>query len=121
MRRSIFEAEHEDYRASVRRFVAEEIAPNHDLWEREGVVPRSLFSAASEHGMLAMAVPEQYGGAGVDDFRFNQILGEEIAHAGMVGSGLGLTLHNDICLPYFLETARPSSVSAGYPESHQAR
>ena len=48
-----------------------------------------------------MQVPEEYGGAGVDDFRFNQIVGEEIGLAGDAGSGLGLTLHNDICLPYF--------------------
>ena len=54
-------------------------------------------------GMLAMQVPEEYGGPGVDDFRFNQIVGEELGVAGSGGSGLGLTLHNDICLPYFLD------------------
>ena len=50
-----------------------------------------------------MQVPERYGGAGVDDFRFNQIVAEEVSQAGDAGSGLGLTLHNDICLPYFLD------------------
>ena len=49
-----------------------------------------------------MAVPEEYGGGGVDDFRFNQVLDEQIAAAGIGGAGLGITLHNDICLPYFL-------------------
>ena len=53
--------------------------------------------------MLAMAVPEEYGGAGDHDFRFNQIVGEEAALAGVAGPGLAITLHNDICLPYFLE------------------
>ncbi len=52
-----------------------------------------------------MQVPEQYGGAGVDDFRFNQILDEEVGIAGIGGAGLGVTLHNDICLPYFLHFA----------------
>jgi alkylation response protein AidB-like acyl-CoA dehydrogenase len=47
-------------------------------------------------------VPEQYGGGGVDDFRFNQMLNEQVAFAGITGSGLGITLHNDTCLPYFL-------------------
>jgi alkylation response protein AidB-like acyl-CoA dehydrogenase len=103
MRRTLFEPDHVDFRESVRRFVAEEITPHHEDWEREGIVPRELFAKAAEKGMLAIQVPEQYGGAGIDDFRFNQIVGEEVSLAGAAGSGLGLTLHNDICLPYFLE------------------
>jgi alkylation response protein AidB-like acyl-CoA dehydrogenase len=103
MKRTIFEPDHVDFRESVRRFVAEEITPNHEAWEAEGIVPRELFVKAADKGMLAMAVPEQYGGLGVDDFRFNQVLLEEVQYAGVSGSGLGLTLHHDICLPYFLE------------------
>ncbi len=103
MRRTLFEPEHDDFRESVRRFVAEEISPHHEQWEREGVVARELFTKAAAKGMLAIQVPELYGGPGVDDFRFNQIIGEEVGLANVAGSGLGLTLHNDICLPYFLE------------------
>jgi alkylation response protein AidB-like acyl-CoA dehydrogenase len=102
VKRAIFEDEHRDYRESVRRFLAAEVVPHHLEWEREGIVPRALFAKAARQGMLAMAVPEAYGGAGVGDFRFNQILVEEVAYAGVAGSGLGITLHNDICLPYFL-------------------
>jgi alkylation response protein AidB-like acyl-CoA dehydrogenase len=102
VKRTIFAPEHKDYRESVRRFVADEIVPHHERWEQEGLVPRELFAKAADKGMLAMSVPESFGGSGVDDFRFNQILVEEVAYAGVVGSGLGLTLHNDICLPYFL-------------------
>jgi alkylation response protein AidB-like acyl-CoA dehydrogenase len=102
VKRTIFADEHRDYRDSVRRFLAAEVVPHHMEWEREGIVPRELFAKAARQGMLAMAVPEAYGGAGVDDFRFNQILVEEVAYAGVAGSGLGVTLHNDICLPYFL-------------------
>jgi alkylation response protein AidB-like acyl-CoA dehydrogenase len=102
MRRASFESEHADYRESVRRFIAEEIAPHHEQWERDQIVPRELFALAAEKGMLAMQVPEEYGGPGVEDFRFNQILSEEVGIAGIAGSGLGITLHNDICLPYFL-------------------
>jgi alkylation response protein AidB-like acyl-CoA dehydrogenase len=102
MKRAIFADEHRDYRESVRRFLAAEVVPHHVRWEREGIVPRELFARAAQRGMLAMAVPEAYGGAGVEDFRFNQILVEEVAYAGVAGSGLGITLHNDICLPYFL-------------------
>jgi alkylation response protein AidB-like acyl-CoA dehydrogenase len=101
MKRTLFEAEHIEYRESVRRFVAEEITPNHATWERDGIVPRELFAKAASKGMLAMQVPEQFGGLGTDDFRFNQIVVEEVSIAGDAGSGLGITLHNDICLPYF--------------------
>jgi alkylation response protein AidB-like acyl-CoA dehydrogenase len=105
MRRTLFEPEHVDYRESVRRFVAEEITPHHAAWERDGIVPRELFVKAAAKGMLAMQVPERFGGIGTDDFRFNQILIEEVSRAGDAGSGLGLTLHNDICLPYFTKQA----------------
>jgi alkylation response protein AidB-like acyl-CoA dehydrogenase len=102
MRRALFDPEHEDFRESFRRFLAKEVAPHHDAWERDGVVPRELFAAAGEHGFVAPQVPEAYGGAGVDDFRFNVVVNEEVSRAGLTGFGLGLTLHNDICLPYFL-------------------
>lgn len=107
MKRDTFEPEHADYRESVRRFAAEEMVPHNDQWERKGIVPREVFVKAAEKGMLAMPVDEQYGGPGVDDFRFNQILGEELAYAGVSAAGLGITLHNDVCLPYFTEYCTP--------------
>jgi len=103
VKRAIFEPEHKDFRESVRRFFAEEVVPYHEQWEHDGLAPRELFGKAAEKGMLAMSVPEEFGGLGVDDFRFNQIIVEEVGYAGVAGSGLGITLHNDICLPYFLE------------------
>jgi alkylation response protein AidB-like acyl-CoA dehydrogenase len=102
MRRALFDEEHELFRRSFRAFVDKEIAPHHLEWERAGLVPRELFLAAGSHGFLCMAVPEEYGGGGVDDFRYNLVISEEIQAAGVAGSGLGITLHNDICLPYFL-------------------
>ncbi len=103
MRRCLFDPEHVDFRESVRRFVAEEVTPHQAQWEADGIVDRELFAKAAAKGMLAMQVGEEYGGSGVDDFRFNQIVGEELGVAGSGGSGLGLTLHNDICLPYFMD------------------
>src|SRR5215467_2977786 len=78
------------------------MVPHHREWERAGIVDRDLFRAAGAHGFLGMAVPEEYGGGGVDDFRYNLVIAEEIQRAGVNAAGLGLTLHNDICLPYFL-------------------
>jgi alkylation response protein AidB-like acyl-CoA dehydrogenase len=102
MQRTLFEEEHELFRQSWRQFVDKEIAPHHEQWERDGIVPREVFQAAGEHGFLAFAAPESYGGGGMDDFRYNLIVSEEIQRAGVSGSGLGMTLHTDICLPYFL-------------------
>ncbi|HEX6417388.1 MAG TPA: acyl-CoA dehydrogenase family protein [Acidimicrobiales bacterium] len=102
MRRSLFDDEHELFRDSVRRFIASEVVPHNERWEREGLVDRSLFAGAGAHGFLGMAAPERYGGGGVEDFRYNLVIAEEIQRAGVNAAGLGWTLHNDICLPYFL-------------------
>lgn len=102
MRRMLFADEHEAFRESFRRFLEREVVPHHERWERDGIVPREAFRAAGEHGFLAMSVPEEFGGAGVEDFRFNIVVGEEAYRAGVTSFGLGVTLHNDICLPYFL-------------------
>lgn len=105
MRRALFDEEHDLFRESFRKFVENEIAPYHLDWERDGIVPRDLFRAAGALGFLCMAAPTEHGGGGVDDFRYNLIIAEEIQRAGVAGSGLGITLHNDICLPYFLHLA----------------
>jgi alkylation response protein AidB-like acyl-CoA dehydrogenase len=105
MRRALFSDEHDAYRESFARFLAEEVRPHHGEWERAGIVPRELYAQAASHGFAAMAVPEAYGGAGVEDFRFNVVVGEEAALAQVPGFGLGLTLHNDVCLPYLLAYA----------------
>ena len=102
MERALFEDEHELFRDSVRTFIAKEVVPHHPAWERAGIVDRSLFRKAGELGFLGMAVPEELGGGGVDDFRYNVVIAEEIQRAGVNATGLGWTLHNDICLPYFL-------------------
>jgi alkylation response protein AidB-like acyl-CoA dehydrogenase len=102
MRRTLFTDEQDAFRESFRRFVEREVTPHYESWEREGLVPRELFAEAAKHGFVGMAVPEDYGGAGVEDFRFNAVIGEELARAGAPGFGVGLTLHNDITLPYFL-------------------
>ncbi len=102
MERTVFEDEHEALRASFRGWLDQEVVPNYLEWEAAGIVPHDLFAAAGSHGFLGMAIPEEYGGGGVDDFRYNLVIDEEIQAAGVGGAGLGMSLHNDICLPYFL-------------------
>jgi alkylation response protein AidB-like acyl-CoA dehydrogenase len=102
MRRTLYDDDHEAFRASVRTFVDKEIAPHVDDWSAAGITPRELFTAAGRQGFLGIEVPEEYGGGGVADFRFNAVLGEELLRTPDAGAGLGIALHNDICLPYFL-------------------
>ena len=102
MDRTLFEPEHEALRASFRSWLEKEVLPHAEEWDAAGIVPRSVFSEAGRHGFLGMAIPEEFGGGGVDDFRYNLVIGEELQAVGAGAAGLGLTLHNDICLPYYL-------------------
>jgi alkylation response protein AidB-like acyl-CoA dehydrogenase len=103
VQRSLFEESHEQFRSSVRAFIAKEVVPHYLDWEEASIAPRELFTAAGSHGFLGMAIPEAHGGGGSTDFRFNVVVAEELAAAGIGGAGLGLTLHNDITTPYFVE------------------
>ena len=103
--RTIYEAEHIEFRRTVRNWIESEIAPNHEQWERDGIVPRSVWEDAGMRGFLGIAVPEIYGGGGSEDFRFAAIISEEIGFAGVVGGAHGFTVHNDIVLPYILSLA----------------
>jgi alkylation response protein AidB-like acyl-CoA dehydrogenase len=102
MQRTLFEDTHEEFRSAFRSFLEREAVPNFARWEAEGIVDRSLFAVAGANGFLGMEVPEALGGGGVKDFRFNVVIAEELQRADVNSIGLGLTLHNDICLPYFL-------------------
>ena len=102
MRRSIFTDDHELFRQSVRTFIEREVTPNFERWDRDGIVDRELFTAAGAAGFLGIDAPEQFGGGGVEDFRYNTVISEEFAYAGAAPPGIGITLHNDVCLPYFL-------------------
>ena len=105
MGRSLFEDEHEEFRASFRRFVETEMVPRSAEWDEAGIVDRSVFAEAGRNGFLGMAVPTEYGGGGSDDFRFNLVITEELHRVGMNGAALGFALHNDIALPYLLHYA----------------
>jgi alkylation response protein AidB-like acyl-CoA dehydrogenase len=100
---TIYESDHELFRDSFRAFAEKELAPHVPEWERAGIMDRSAYLEAGKHGFIGMAVPEQYGGGGVKDFRFNAVLNEEVARLNLGGGGLGMMLHNDITTPYFIE------------------
>ena len=95
----IYEEDHIIFRESVRRFVEQEVAPYHEQWEKDGIVPRELWLKAGDAGLLCPTIPEEYGGPGAD-FRYNGIVDEELAKAGYTGPGF--SLHSDIAVPYIL-------------------
>ena len=101
MQRNRYEAEHEAFRMSVRSFVDKHVTPSHRQWEADGIVDRGVWLEAGKQGLLGTDVPEQYGGGGVKDFRYNCIVGEELTRVG--ASGVGFTLHNDVMAPYLLD------------------
>jgi alkylation response protein AidB-like acyl-CoA dehydrogenase len=111
--RDPYEPEHEAFRAAARTFLERECVPHHKQWEADGIVPRDVWVEAGKQGLLGMAVPEEYGGGGVDDFRYNVVLGEEIARART--SGIGFPLHNDVVQPYLLKYATPEQKQRWLP------
>ncbi|UCO95813.1 acyl-CoA dehydrogenase family protein [Metapseudomonas lalkuanensis] len=97
--RNLFDHEHEEFRNTVRRFLAEECTPFHEQWEEEHRVPREIWKGAGALGMLNATTPEAYGGLGLDR-RFTMIAVEEVARAGLSGLN-GFNVH-DICAGYFI-------------------
>ena len=113
MKRAVFEAEHEQFREVVREFIAREVAPHARAWEDAGIVDRAVYQAAGKHGVIGFNVPEQFGGGGVSDFRFNAVVAEELAVAGP--GTPAFTLHNDIVGPYLISLASPEQQQRWLP------
>ncbi|MDD2047580.1 acyl-CoA dehydrogenase family protein [Pseudomonas putida] len=97
--RTLFDHEHEAFRSTVRRFLAEHCTPFHEQWEEDHRVPRQVWARAGELGMLNATTPEAYGGLGLDR-RFSMIAVEEVARAGLSGLN-GFNVH-DICAGYLI-------------------
>ena len=100
MKRVIFDEDHDAFRQLCHDFLLREAAPHTAEWETAGIVDRLIWKKAGGSGLLGFEVPEEFGGSGVKDFRYNAIIAEEVAATGSVG--VGFTLHNDIVAPYLL-------------------
>tara|TARA_E500000305_G_C4011383_1_gene233004 strand:- start:398 stop:1555 length:1158 start_codon:yes stop_codon:yes gene_type:complete len=98
MQRTIFEPEHDQFRDSVRKFMQSEVGPHADRWREAGMVDREVYLKAGEQGLLCVFADEKYGGAGIDDLRFDQIIVEENMRYGDIG--FYINLHNDLVAPY---------------------
>lgn len=113
MRRLLFEKDHEDFRQLIRDFIAREVTPHYDQWMKDGVVPRDLYRQLGKIGAMGFPIPEEYGGAGLSDYRYNAVLQEESARANVT---LGtMRTHLDVVLPYLLKYANDEQRGRWFP------
>jgi acyl-CoA dehydrogenase len=113
MQRDIFSSDHEAFRDSVRSFIAREVAPFHEQWERDGMVSRDVWLAAGQAGLLGIDMAEKYGGGGNDDYRYYVVLNEEMSRAG--ANGPAFSVHNDINGQYFARLMTPEQADRWMP------
>ncbi len=113
--RTIFDDVHQQFRSTFRSWLDKEVVPHHEEWEAAGITPRELWHNAGKQGFLGLNVPAAYGGGDTDDYHFAAIMAEEIGTTGVIGSANGITLHNDIVLPYFLGLANDEQRSRFLP------
>jgi alkylation response protein AidB-like acyl-CoA dehydrogenase len=103
MRRTLYTEDHEAYRETVREFLSREVEPHFLRWESEHLIDRDIFPKAAEQGIYALAVPEEYGGAGETDYRFRLVVCEETARIGATSFNMTLGLQDDLVLSYLLD------------------
>ena len=94
-----YDADLELFRDNFKRFMSEHIAPHYEKWEREGIMPRSVWTLLGENGFLCVDVPEEYGGYGVPT-HYSLMLVEESARAGYCALSTGISCHSEIAAPY---------------------
>jgi acyl-CoA dehydrogenase len=111
--RAIFEAEHESFRETVGAFLDKEVVPFHEQWEADGVCDREVWKKAGAQGLLALQLPEEYGGGGTDDFRYNVVIGEEMTRRGVYGAAF--PLFNDMIVPYLVASTNEEQRQRWFP------
>jgi alkylation response protein AidB-like acyl-CoA dehydrogenase len=110
-----YTAEHHQFRQLVRDFVQQKVVPSHEGAERDGQWDRSLFIEAGKLGLLGFSVPEHLGGPGVNDFRYNAIVIDELQRAGAAAESIAFTLQNDVVLPYLTDLTTPEQQQRWLP------
>ena len=113
MQRNLFNEDHEAFRELARNFVEKDVVPAYPDWEKGGRMPRAVFEKMGALGMLGMAIPEEYGGGGAPDYRYNVVLQEEAARALVTLSTVRTQL--EVILPYFLHYANEEQRKRWFP------
>ncbi|GAB2459351.1 acyl-CoA dehydrogenase family protein [Jatrophihabitans fulvus] len=102
MNRTVYDADHEAFRSTLRSFLEAEVVPHYDTWLADGLVPRDLYRRLGDLGVFGISVPEEFGGAGLDTHKFIAIQSEETARLGVTA---GTNVHVLLALPYIKHLA----------------
>jgi alkylation response protein AidB-like acyl-CoA dehydrogenase len=103
VRRHFYDEDHEAFRAAVGEFVEREVVPHLQEWEDAGHIDPALWVAAGRQGLLGIHFPEEYGGGGVDDFRYRCVVMEELARVGAASVNSAMQLVDDLVGPYLVD------------------
>ena len=103
MDRDLYDSDHEQFRSIAREFVAREVEGKLDAWDDQRSIDRSVWLAAGRQGLMGIAVPEEFGGSGIDDYRYRCVLIEELAKVGAGSLAAGFSVQDDITIPYVCE------------------
>jgi long-chain-acyl-CoA dehydrogenase len=103
VRRGQYDADHELFRTSVRRFVEQEVVPHQRRWEQDGEVDRQTWLAAGKQGLIGFGVSPEYGGPGVGDYRYRCVVMEELGRVGAAALSAGFGLQDDVAIPYLVD------------------
>ena len=109
--RTAYDADHEQFRDTVRKLFERDLIPNLDRYEEEGVVDRAFWRSCGEAGLLCPTVPTEHGGLGLD-FGYNAVIDEELAYSG---SSAGITLQSDIVADYIVNYGSPEQQAKWLP------
>ncbi len=115
MKRNIFDEDHEALREVAREFAQKDVVPNLEAWAKAGIIDKGMFRKAGAQGLLGMTVPSEYGGGGMDDFRFSVVVNEELARYCGNAIAMAISGYNDLCAPYFEEFASPEQKQRWLP------
>ncbi|CAN5647600.1 acyl-CoA dehydrogenase family protein [soil metagenome] len=101
MQRTLYHDEHETFRGTVAQFVRRVVEPGRDDWDVAGIIGREVWLEAGRQGILGLSAPEEHGGGGqLRDYRYRQVVNEELARAGAGSLAASLSVHDDILIPY---------------------
>ncbi|MEU4451099.1 acyl-CoA dehydrogenase family protein [Nocardioides sp. NPDC023903] len=113
MRRTIYTEDHQSFRETIRSFIEKEVSPVYDEWYEAGIVPHDFYLKLGELGVWGIQVPEEYGGAGIESFKYSAVMTEELARAGV--SFGGSSVHVGLCLPYLLNLGTKEQMERWMP------
>ncbi|MBV6754866.1 acyl-CoA dehydrogenase family protein [Rhodococcus opacus] len=113
MKRTIYNEDHEAFRATIRDFIAKEVTPYFADWEAVGYPPRELFRKLADLGLTGFGIPEEFGGAGDVSFKYQAIIAEESALSAVAMYNYGIS--QGVVLPYLLNLANDEQRARWFP------